>query len=63
MFYRTLIKSNIMFILSPALFNPILMVFYLPTRQEVTEQQLTWKDSIYKLHTIHNTLIHISDKG
>ena len=52
-----------MFILSPALFNPILMVFYLPTRQEVTEQQLTWKDSIYKLHTIHNTLIHISDKG
>ena len=28
-----------MFILSPALFNPIQMVSYPPARQEVTEQQ------------------------
>lgn len=28
-----------MFILTPALFNPILIVFYLPTPQEATEQQ------------------------
>lgn len=50
-----------MFILSPALFNPIQMVSYLPARQEVTEQQ-PGKTGIYKLHTIHNPLIH-SDKG